>query len=355
MFGARSVASGRIGCYISPMAISSKSPRKVLLVAHEAARRAIPPYCHRFAPKKFTQWQLFACLVLKAHQQQDYRGVYELLRDSADLRDAIGLTKVPHWTTIQQTADRLMRSAEVQKLLDATITLLRPKRRVKHSAADSTGFDTHHASRYFIWRTHRTKEGKQPEKKVSYRKYGKLMVLVCCASHLILTAVASAGPTPDINELEGLMGHVPRAVTIERLVADKGFDSASNHRLLRDEHGIASVIPPGHGRPSKNPHALPADRYRRLMKTWFNEKAYRHRAQVETVMSMLKRNLGDRLRGRTYQSRRRDMLLMVLTHNIAIRLGSFGRFYTEPDLSRLSVPRLSVLSRSLTLKTLPII
>jgi hypothetical protein len=35
---------------------------------------------------------------------------------------------------------------------------------------------------------------------------------------------------------------------------------------------------------------------------------------------MLKRNYGSCLRGRTYQSRRRDMLLMVLTHNIAIRL-----------------------------------
>ena len=94
------------------MAITSKSPRKVLLVAHEAARRSLPPYAHRFAPKKFTQWQLFACLVLKVHQQQDYRGVWELLRDSSSLREAIGLTKVPHWTTIQKTADRLLRSGD---------------------------------------------------------------------------------------------------------------------------------------------------------------------------------------------------------------------------------------------------
>lgn len=146
MFGARSVAPGRVGWYTCRMSITSKSPRKVLLVAHEAARRSIPPYCHRFAPKKFTQWQLFACLVLKVHQQKDYRGIYELLRDSSDLRDAIGLTKVPHWTTIQQSASRLLLSPRVQKLLDTTVTLIGPKRRVKHSAADSTGFDTHHVS-----------------------------------------------------------------------------------------------------------------------------------------------------------------------------------------------------------------
>jgi hypothetical protein len=278
----------------------------------------LPRYAHRFAPKKYTQWQLFACLVLKVHQQLDYRGVTQLLADSADLRETIGLAAVPHWTTIQQAAERLLQSPQVQKLLDTTVVLLRPKRRVKHSAADSTGFDTHHASRYFIWRKDNQKDRNRPQKRVSYRKYGKLMVLVCCASHLILAAVASAGPTPDIDQLAALMGHVPPAVTIERLVADKGFDSAHNHRLLREEHGIASTIPLGHGRPAKDPDALPADPYRRLMKTRFNTRAYRRRSQVETVMSMLKRNFGGCLRGRTYHSRRRDMLLMVLPHNIAI-------------------------------------
>lgn len=300
------------------MATTSKSPRKVLLVAHEAARRSVPAYAHRFAPKKFTQWQLFACLVLKLHQQQDYRGICQLLQDSAELRATIGLANVPHYTTIQKSAERLLNAHRVQKLLETTLTLLRPRRRVKHSAADSTGFDTHHASRYFIWRTHQTKQGKEPRKRVRYRRYGKLMVLVCCCSHLVLAAVASAGPTPDVNQLEGLMEHLTPAVTVERLVADAGFDSAHNHRLLRQELGILSTIPPEYGRPPKDPDALPSDRNRRLMKTRFNTRAYRRRPQVETVMSMLKRNFGPCLRGKTHHSRRRDMLLMILTHNIAI-------------------------------------
>ena len=53
------------------MAVSSKSPRKVLMVAHEAARRSMPPYYHRFAPKKFPRHQLFACLVLKTRLKLD--------------------------------------------------------------------------------------------------------------------------------------------------------------------------------------------------------------------------------------------------------------------------------------------
>ena len=47
------------------MSTTSKSPRKVLQVALVVARKALPAYAHRFSPKKFTQHQLFACLVLK--------------------------------------------------------------------------------------------------------------------------------------------------------------------------------------------------------------------------------------------------------------------------------------------------
>lgn len=303
------------------MSTTSKSPRKVLLIAHEAARRSLPPFAHRFAPKKFTQWQLFSCLVLKAHQQHDYRGVWQLLLDSADLRQAIGLSDVPHYTTIQKSAERLLGSARIQKLLETTVVLLRPVRHVKHSAADSTGFETHHASRYFIWRkdNQQSKGEKRPKKRVSCKRFGKRMVLVCCASHLVLAAVASAGPTPDINQLDGLMKRLPPVMSIQRLVADAGLDSAHNHQLLCEELGIMSIIPANHGRPIKDPTKRPAEKYRRRMTTHFNHTAYRHRAQVETVMSMLKRNCGACLRGRTYHSRR-DMLLMVLTHNIAIVL-----------------------------------
>jgi transposase len=54
------------------------------------------------------------------------------------------------------------------------------------------------------------------------------------------------------------------------------------------------------------------------MKTRFNKKAYRRRVQIETVMSMLKRNLGSALRGRSHWSRCRDLLLRVVTHNIML-------------------------------------
>jgi hypothetical protein len=88
---------------------TSKSPRRVLQVAYAAGQRKYRPYAHRFSPKKFTQAQLFACLALKDFLKLDYRGVWQLLRDTPDLCAVIELKIVPHWTTLQKAADRLLK------------------------------------------------------------------------------------------------------------------------------------------------------------------------------------------------------------------------------------------------------
>lgn len=292
------------------------------MVALAAGREAFSDYSHVYSPKKFTQPQLFACLVLKEFEKKDYRGVRQLLLDCADLREAIGLKQVPHYTTLQKASRRLLAMPRVRKLLAGTVRrVLRRRRTIPYAAGDSSGFDARHASRYYVHRRDSQKyDENRPKKRVSYKRFGKMMVIVCCLSHAILGVVASEGPTPDIDQLDEVMAEVKADVSVKHMVLDAGFDSAHNHRLLREGYTILSTIPPTHGRPAKDPNFLPSDKYRRRMKTHFNRKAYRHRAQAETVFSMMKRNLGAALRGKTHHSRRRDMLLRALTHNIALAL-----------------------------------
>ena len=58
---------------------------------------------------------------------------------------------------------------------------------------------------------------------------------------------------------------------------------------------------------------------------------YTQRWQVETVNSMMKRNLGSALRGKTACSRKRDMPLKTITHNIMIlRPGGSGQSISDP-------------------------
>jgi len=61
--------------------------------------------------------------------------------------------------------------------------------------------------------------------------------------------------------------------------------------------------------------------YRRLMNQRFPKKAYGQRWQIESVFSILKRNLGSALRPRSYHSQNREIRLRVLTHNLATKKG----------------------------------
>ena len=159
---------------------TSKSIRKVLVTAPTVARKRLPAYVHRFSPKKFTQPQLFACLVLKTFLKTDYHGLAAHLEDCPALRDAIELRRVPHFTTFQKTARRLLRSKVVDELLDETVRRMMGRRRkVPLAAIDSTGMESRHASRYFIHRRSREPNRWQTTQTTRFPKLG---VLVDCSN-----------------------------------------------------------------------------------------------------------------------------------------------------------------------------
>jgi hypothetical protein len=297
------------------MSRTCKSPRTVLVAAWAVAKAVLPAYSHRSSPKKFTQHQLFACLVLKAFLKTDYRGLMACLQDAAPWCEAIELARVPHYTTFQKAARRLLRAAPLAELLNETVAqIMGRKRRVPLAAIDSTGLESRHTSRYFIHRRSRTPNLYQT---TQYTRYPKLGLLVDCSNHVVLGYLTDQGPKPDIRDLGRTLSQTSPHVRLEWLTADAGYDSESNHRLCRDERGIRTLIPPKHGRPTDKPAT---GRYRRLMQTRFDKTRYGQRWQVETVVSMIKRRLGSATTGRSYWSRRRDLMLMVLTHNIMILL-----------------------------------
>ena len=87
----------------------TKSPRAVAREALRLAEGALPAYTSARSRKDFTAHQLFAVLALKAFFKTDYRGIAQLLTDLADLRDDLGLTKVPHYSTLCYAAGRLLK------------------------------------------------------------------------------------------------------------------------------------------------------------------------------------------------------------------------------------------------------
>ena len=87
----------------------TKSPRAVAREALALAREVLPTYSSTTSRKDFTQHQLFAVLALKTFLKTDYRGVAQFLTDFAEIRDDLGLTKVPHYSTLCYAAARLLK------------------------------------------------------------------------------------------------------------------------------------------------------------------------------------------------------------------------------------------------------
>ncbi len=64
--------------------------RRLHTAALVAAQRVLPFYTHPCSPRKFTQQQLFACLVPKNFLKTDYRGVVAQLANHPTLREDVG-------------------------------------------------------------------------------------------------------------------------------------------------------------------------------------------------------------------------------------------------------------------------
>ena len=122
---------------------TSKSPLAVTVWAYAIGQKALPLYSHVKSPHKYTQPQIFALLILKQFFEQDYRGLVALVTDFSDIRKELELTVVPHYTTLQKAAKRLLATSKAQKLLQTTIAAAQTAELVgqssKLSAMDSTG------------------------------------------------------------------------------------------------------------------------------------------------------------------------------------------------------------------------
>jgi hypothetical protein len=294
---------------------TSKSPNDVAYVAYTTAKRSLPPYLHLKSPKKFTQHQLVACLVLKEFFTTDYRGIEQIINDSSDLRKILELEHAPNYSTLCKAARRLTKKNTLDRLIKEILTVAVERKMLKKnvvlSAIDGTGFESHHVSSYFV---KRKAKGQPIYQMTTYTRYPKVGIITDCDTHLVLSGVPARGPYPDIVHYEKAITEAEKNVHLKTLTADAGYDSEKSHTFARGL-GIRTIIPPKIGRKTAK---LPASKWRKVMATRFNKILYGQRWQVETVNSMIKRNLDSALRARSYWAQCREMMLRLFVHNVMV-------------------------------------
>jgi len=301
--------------------------------AHALGCRCLRKHSSKFSRHDYTLPQLFACLVVREQMKLSYRGAEALLRDGRAWCRAIGMKrgKTPDHTTLARAAKAILSGRRVGRMLDLLAEWFTLARKLGTTlAVVSTCSDVHHQSRHYERRCRhygvggRANGSGDARRSASAQRTPKLSLGVDTRSHVILSAHARAGMGSDAPSFDGLLFDAwrRRGGRVKTVLADAGYDSEANHRIARHDMNVRSLIRTGVGRRPLDPAKPPAGRYRRRMKWELagsqKGKPFAQRAQAETVMSMLKRNLGDALRARTQGNRRREHAFKAVVHDLML-------------------------------------
>jgi hypothetical protein len=114
-------------------------------------RQGVPRFLSRFSRKDFTLWQHIALIALMQRVRKSYREyVDDYLTTTERLLDVLGLSKIPHFTTIEKFLLRVP-GALLESVIGGFLGLTRIRWQL--FSPDSSGFSPHHASRYYVLRT----------------------------------------------------------------------------------------------------------------------------------------------------------------------------------------------------------
>jgi hypothetical protein len=123
----------------------SRYIRMVKAIFKVCKRQHIPLYSSRYSRKDFTLWQHIALMQRIRKSYREY--TYDFLTVADRLLEAIGLSKIPHFTTIEKFMLRIP-SMLLERVIGGFILLTRKQL----FAPDSSGFSLHHASIYYALR-----------------------------------------------------------------------------------------------------------------------------------------------------------------------------------------------------------
>ena len=109
-------------------------------------RARIPPYLHRKSNHVYKVWQHLILLMLRQYEHKSYRRFVEFLQESFGVIEYLGLSRIPHYTTLQKAAARLTHGMLI-RILESFVMYTRIRK--MFAGIDSTGLSHGQASYYY--------------------------------------------------------------------------------------------------------------------------------------------------------------------------------------------------------------
>jgi len=223
----------------------------------------------------------------------DYRGVIETLDLMPEVRQAIGLNQLPHFTTIHKFLQRFNRY-RFDRLLDQTVDLF--KAGPCMLAIDGTGYSSTYSSEYYKVR-------------IKQRRTFVLSIATVDTGNKFIVSQHSRKGMGENTWFKPLVSRAARLVDITHVLGDKAYDCEVNHEFVRQTIGARCIVPIRR-KPVVNGY------HRKQMERDFPENIYHRRSLVECVFSMLKRRFGSFLQSRSLAQQNREVGLLGVVFNV---------------------------------------
>jgi len=150
------------------------------------------------------------------------------LFEAYDLRSFLGLSHIPHFTTLQKFTEGinntfLGRIISYFIVISGTIHIF--------AGIDSTRFKSTHSSQYYT------------ERAKLRRKWIKLYIGANVLLQIICTIKIRRAPTRHDNaDFRPIITRISDILPLSLVTADKGYDSEYNHQLVREDLHAFSII-----------------------------------------------------------------------------------------------------------------
>jgi len=260
-------------------------------------RARIPPYLHRKSNHVFTVWQHLILLALRQYEAKSYRRFSDFLHECIGIQQFLGLSRIPHHTTLQKAAARLTHGILI-RILESFV--LQARIRKMFAGIDSTGLSYGQASYYY------TKRFKLR------RKFVKISICADMRRQIICGIKIRHRRRHDGVDFVPLLERAVRLAPISTVVADRGYDSEQSH-IMTESLGIRdTIIRPRH-------ESLPVYKtkglHRKNMKRGFDWATYHQRSKAETIFSVIKRMLGEHIMSRHIITQNREAMYRMIAYN----------------------------------------
>lgn len=259
-------------------------------VCLEAFQKVLPAYSSRYSKKDFTQHQLAVLVCLMRKYKPKYRDFAELLEVMTELREFLGLQKVPHWTTLNKFFLRM------KNFVLSTLLGLSAGESSGKGSVDATCFDRRHASRHY------TKRAKLRIKSL------KTTLLVDTETQKVLDVHSTTTRKHDSKIVLPLVNKTRERHRLNSLRGDAGYDDREVRKRLRAQ-GIRPLIKHREFKP--------------LQKAWnvrMDKAEYSQRSKSETVNSAVKRKYGDHVSSKEWFTQFKEVKLAALVYNLDLEV-----------------------------------